>query len=131
MQYCSNFPCGVLAGGVTSLEGVSGTVEPPLPPSLDVLSPALDGEVAPPLSSVVVVDSVLVDSTVDCVEDSWVVSDDCGAVVLSLSLPQPARASNPAAATSATAAAVTSGRWADLTRCRRGLLDAGRSRGSR
>jgi len=114
-----------------SLEGVSGTAEPPLPPSLDALSPAPDGEVAPPLSSVAVVDSVVVDSVVDCVEVSFVISDDCGVVVLSLSLPQPPRASNPAAVTSATAAAVASGRWAAVTRCRRELLDADRSRGSR
>ena len=131
MQYCSNLPCGVSAGGVTSLEGVSGTAEPPLPPSLDVLSPPPDGEVAPPLSSVVVVvDSVVVDEAVVCGAVCGAGVDD-GVVVLSLSLPHPPSASSPAAVRSATAAAVASGRWADLTRCRRGLLDAGRSRGSR
>jgi hypothetical protein len=120
----------VLAGGVTSLEGVSGTLEPPLPPSLDVLSPPPEGDVAPPLSSVVVVDSVVVDEVVVSGAVCGAGADD-GAFVLSLSLPQPAKASNPAAVTNATAAAVASGRRAALTRCRRGLLDAGRSRGSR
>ena len=130
MQYCSNLPWGVLAGGVTSLEGESGTAEPPLPPSLDVLSPPPDGEVAPPLSSLVVVVDSVVDEAVVCGAVCGAGVDD-GVVVLSLSPPQPATASNPAAVTSAAAAAVASGRRTALTRRRRGLLDAGRSRGSR
>jgi hypothetical protein len=81
-------------------------------------------------SVVVVVDSVVVEEVVVCAAVCGTLVDD-GVVVLSLSLPQPPSASDPAIVRSATAAAVASGRWADLTRCRRELLDAGRNRGSR